>query len=108
MGIYENQQLVHVFWTLRQTFECLAEIRWNQCIQLLAPLNMRAKKTYQQILNRSLALHGFGYRHPAIEVSSARIEDGASYFPAVWIGAGLLVLVETKDFLGEFLAGRDF
>jgi hypothetical protein len=41
--IYDNQQLVHVFWTLRQTAERLAEIAWNQCIQLPAPRNIRAK-----------------------------------------------------------------
>jgi hypothetical protein len=41
--IYDNQQLVHVFWTLRQTAERLAEIAWNQCFQLPAPRNIRAK-----------------------------------------------------------------
>jgi hypothetical protein len=43
MGIDEKQQLDHVFWTLCQTFERLAEIAWNQSIQLLAPQNIRAK-----------------------------------------------------------------
>jgi|KBSSwiStaDraftv2_1062776.scaffolds.fasta_scaffold26067_4 hypothetical protein len=66
------------------------------------------KYSDHQILNRWFALHGFGYRPQAIQVTSARIEDGANYFPAVWTGAGLFGLVETKDFPGEFLAGTDF